>query len=123
MSYNFDGRLAYVEEGDEVKLETQNNTYDVTVEEINYTVNGKGKPEYVRIKPQDLASKGQLFTYRRDNLDLLKADSFQPDKVVDYELEDSWNAGLGSEESLRKVAEILGWNQTTSEKAVVMLDD
>ncbi len=123
MNYNFDERLAYVEEGDEVKLETRNNTYDVTVDEIEYTVNGSGKVESVRITPEDLAGKGQLFTYRRSNLDPYKSDSFQPDKVVNYKLKDSWNAGLGSEESLQKVAEVLGWNEAEPEKPVAMLDD
>lgn len=123
MSYNFDERLAYIEEGDEVKLETREDAYNVTVDEIEYTVNGEGQAEYVRIKPRDLAGKGQFFTYRRSSLDPYKADSFQPDKVVEYELKNSWNVGLGSEESLHKAAEVLGWNETRSEKPVAMLDD
>ena len=123
MSYNFDGRLAYVEEGDEVKLETRKGTYDVTVDEIEYTVNGSGRVESVRITPEDLMDKGQLFTYRRSKVDQYKADSFQPDKVVDYELKDSWNAALADQESLQKVAEVLDWNEKEQRKSVAALDD
>lgn len=123
MSYSFDERLAYVDEGDEVRLETRNGRYDVTVDKIEYTVNGSGNVESVRITPEDLMGKGQMFTYRRSNSDPYRADSFQPDKVVDYELKDSWNTGLGSEETLRAVAEVLGWDEKTREKPVAMLDD
>lgn len=109
MSNSFDERLAYVQEGDKVHLETRNGNYDVTVDEVNYTVNGDGNVESVRITPENLIEKGQIFTYRRSQNNYLKPDSFQPDKVVDYELEDSWNSGLGSEKALEKVAEVLDW--------------
>lgn len=109
MSNSFDERLAYVQEGDKVHLETRNGNYDVTVDEVNYTVNGDGNVESVRITPENLIEKGQIFTYRRSKNNYLKPDSFQPDKVVYYELEDSWNSGLGSEKALEKVAEVLDW--------------
>jgi len=109
MTNSFDERLAYVQEGDKVHLETRNGGYDVTVDGINYTVNGDGNVESVSIIPENLMEKGQIFTYRRSQNNYLQPDSFQPDKVVDYKLKDSWNRGLGSEKALEKVAEVLEW--------------
>jgi len=123
MSYNFDERLAYVQKGDEVVFETRNGSYDVTVEEVEYFLNGKGDVESVTITPQELMDKGQYFTYRRSSKNPYKTDSFQPDKVIDYKLKDSWNNKLGTEKSLSAVGNLLGWEKEKPFEAPRVVED
>ncbi|MFB6100073.1 MAG: hypothetical protein ABEK16_02265 [Candidatus Nanohalobium sp.] len=121
MEYNFDERLAYVEEGEEVTAYTRDGedfSFRVADKQVNYSP--EGLVDEVILTPEDLEAHGRKFSYSRHGQNPQKVEDFQAANMIDYVLEDRSDGP--TDEAYKAAQELFGWRQN-SEKRLLKARD
>lgn len=121
MEYNFDERLAYIEEGEKVTAYTrEGEEFSLTVADKQVNHSPEGLVDEVILTPENLEEHGRKFSYSRHGRNPRKVEDFQAANVVDYVLEDRFN-GPG-DEAYTAARELFGWEQKSEEKFLAAQD-